>query len=363
MNNKEINKLKSRIAFTAVLKIILFSLVFILVFIILIDGILQDPLATIVNNFSQRLYAYFKANKSLFITTSSIFIFCITSFFVIKNTVNSLTLLIKCMDKILSNPQEEISLPNELNILERRLNNIRVDLITSKNNEKEAINKKNDLIMYMAHDLKTPLTSVIGYLSLLKDEEDITKEIRNKYISIALDKAYRLEDLTNQFFEITRYNLKEMPIVKNNLDLSILLSQLVEECFPISKEKNIKISLKSKSIMFCADGDKLARAFTNLLKNAISYSYKNSTIYVTMMENDDEIKISFKNKGDIIPSYKLDKLFDKFYRADEARTSSTGGSGLGLAITKDIILLHGGKISVSSNGNFIEFIVSLSNKK
>jgi len=234
LNNKEINKLKSRIAVVAALKIFLFSLLGMVVILILVDVIFQDILANLVNNYNQLLYIYFKVNKMFFMFLVFVVVFCITSFFVIKNTENSLVLLIKSMDKIINNPQEEISLPNELSVLERRLNNIRVDLITSKNNEKEAIDRKNDLIMYMAHDLKTPLTSVIGYLSLLKDEEDISKEVRNKYLGIALDKAYRLEELANQFFEITRYNLREMPIVKNKLDLAVLLGQLVEECYPLS---------------------------------------------------------------------------------------------------------------------------------
>ena len=363
MNNKEINKLKSRIAVVAALKIFLFSLLGMVVILILVDVIFQDILANLVNNYNQLLYIYFKVNKMFFMFLVFVVVFCITSFFVIKNTENSLVLLIKSMDKIINNPQEEISLPNELSVLERRLNNIRVDLITSKNNEKEAIDRKNDLIMYMAHDLKTPLTSVIGYLSLLKDEEDISKEVRNKYLGIALDKAYRLEELTNQFFEITRYNLREMPIVKNKLDLAVLLGQLVEECYPLSIEKNIKIKLNAKSVMFYGDGDKLARAFTNLLKNSISYGLENSTIYIKVKVDNNNIRISFKNKGDKIPDYKLERIFEKFYRADESRTSSTGGTGLGLAITKDIIELHDGDISVKNDDEFIEFLVVLPNEK
>lgn len=217
--------------------------------------------------------------------------------------------------------------------------------------------------MYMAHDLKTPLTSIIGYLSLLNDEKSISKEVSEKYIEIALNKAYRLEELTNQFFEITRYNLKEMPIVKNKLDLSVLLNQLVEECYPISIEKNIKVSLDVKSVIFYGDGDKLARALTNLLKNAISYGDENSTIYISMQKEKENIKVKFRNKGDKIPDYKLNRIFEKFYRADESRASNTGGTGLGLAITKDIITLHGGSISVKNDDEFIEFLVVLPSEK
>lgn len=359
MNSNEFKSLKTRIAFIAALKIILFSLIAIFTILLLIDFILEDFLANTVYGISIPLYYYFQANKKLFMTIVYIVVFIVTAFFVIRNTENNLIILIKSMDKILSNPEDEITLPSDLSLLERRLNNIRVDLITSKNNEKEANNKKNDLIMYMAHDLKTPLTSIIGYLTLLKEEENISKEVEKKYIKTVLDKAYRLEELTNQFFEITRYNLQDMPINKKKIDLSILLSQIADEFYPMMQEKNMDIKLKADSIIFYGDGDKLARAFTNLLRNAVSYSYDNSIIYVTAINCEKNIKIIFKNKGDKIPEYKLDKIFDKFYRADESRSSSTGGTGLGLAITKEIIKLHGGDINVCNEGEFIKFLVVL----
>ena len=179
-------------------------------------------------------------------------------------------------------------------------------------------------------------------------------------MNIALKKALRVEELTNQFFDITRYNLHSMPITKQNIDLSFLLEQLVEESYPMLQEKNLECILnKPKSIPFIGDGDKLARAFGNLLKNAISYSYPDTTIQIDIKEENDIIQIIFKNKGDKIPEYKLEKIFDKFYRIDEARTSSTGGAGLGLAITKQIIELHDGKIYVKNDDEFIEFYIEL----
>lgn len=193
---------------------------------------------------------------------------------------------------------------------------------------KETLQKKNDLIMYMAHDLKTPLTSIIGYLTLLTDEKEISENLQKKYMDIALKKSLRLEELTNQFFDITRYNLQSMPITKQNIDLVFLLEQLIEESYPMLQEKKLECILnKSKAIQFMGDGDKLARAFGNLLKNAINYSYLNTTIKIDIKEYEDKIEIVFKNKGDKIPEYKLEKIFDKFYRADESRTSSTGGAG------------------------------------
>ena len=214
--------------------------------------------------------------------------------------------------------------------------------------------------MYMAHDLKTPLTSIIGYLTLLSDEKDISKESQQKYIKIALDKSLRVEDLTNQFFDITRYNLQNMPINKQEINLVYLLRQVIDECYPMLEKRNLKCEFKSiDKVMYYGDGDKLARAFDNLLKNAINYSYENTTIQIKLKKKKKKISIIFKNKGDKIPEYKLDKIFEKFYRGDDSRASSTGGAGLGLAITKQIIELHQGKIYVKNDNEYIEFFVEL----
>src|SRR5699024_3898611 len=149
--------------------------------------------------------------------------------------------------------------------------------------------------MYMAHDLKTPLTSIIGYLTLLSDEKDISKESQEKYIKIALDKALRVEELTNQFFDITRYDLHSMPINKKEINLSYLLEQLVDECYPMLEKNNLKCEFNAPNrVMYIGDGDKLARAFDNLLKNAINYSYKNTTIEIELKQVNDKIKICFK---------------------------------------------------------------------
>ncbi len=358
MDNHEFLKLRNSLSKKCVFKIVIYSIIAIIILEILVDGIFNDILAENTFQFSGSLYYWFIGNKTIIMIFSYFILFVITSFFVIRNSNKNIVEIISAMDKIMNNPEQEIRLPNDLIILENRLNNIRVNLVTNRNKAKEESQKKNDLIMYMAHDLKTPLTSVIGYLSLLVDEQDISKKMQEKYLSIALDKAKRLEDLTNQFFEITRYNLQELPIIKNTIDLSFLLAQLVDEFYPMLQEKNLKCILnKPEHVYFLGDGDKLARAFGNLIKNAISYSYNNTDIQIELSESDKKIHILFKNKGDSIPQYKLDKIFDKFYRADESRTSSTGGTGLGLAITKEIIELHNGSITVKNDDEYIEFCV------
>lgn len=360
MKNDEFKKLKNSIAIKCVLKTILYSLGAIIIAVILIDIIFNDLLANILAGIDRNLYSWCVSNKILLMAVMYLIIFVIVSFIVIRNSNDNTIQIISAMDQILNEPEKEIKLSGDLVILESRLNNIRVNLITNQNKAKEATQRKNDLIMYMAHDLKTPLTSIIGYLTLLTDEQEIPEKLQRKYMNIVLKKALRVEELTNQFFDITRYNLQSMPITKQNLDLVFLLEQLVEESYPMLQERKLECKLNSpKSISFKGDGDKLARAFGNLLKNAISYSYQDTLIEINVKDESDKVNIVFKNKGDKIPEYKLEKIFDKFYRADESRTTNTGGAGLGLAITKQILELHNGTINVKNDDEFIDFYIEL----
>lgn len=356
----EFRKLKNDIAIKAIVKIILYSLIAFLIILFLIDFLYNDRLANLLSSINLSLYHFLAQYKSIILVLVYIIVLLIITYIVIRDTAKNMEVILEATDKILKRPEQEIKLPATLLLVENRLNEIRIDLIKEKNRAKEAEQKKNDLIVYMAHDLKTPLTSIIGYLTLLKDEKEISKELQERYIKIAYDKALRVEDLTNQFFDITRYNLQDMPINKQNIDLSYLLRQLVDECYPMLDEKNLVCNLEAPDkLMFLGDGDKLARAFGNLLKNAINYSYENSEINIILKNMQDKISVVFINKGDKIPEYKLEKIFDKFYRADDSRASSTGGAGLGLAITKKIIELHGGNIHVENKDEYIKFFVEL----
>ena len=320
----------------------------------------EDILSELVARLNYNLYSWIVYNRDIVMYIYIVIVMSIIIYRFISKYVDSINEVYNSLDKIIQEDNETIKLPSEVNQFAEKINEIKYNYIITKKNERDAEQKKNDLIMYMAHDLKTPLTSIIGYLTLLTDEKEIPKNLQEKYMNIALKKALRVEELTNQFFDITRYNLHSMPITKQNIDLSFLLEQLVEESYPMLQEKNLECILnKPKSIPFIGDGDKLARAFGNLLKNAISYSYPDTTIQIDIKEENDIIQIIFKNKGDKIPEYKLEKIFDKFYRIDEARTSSTGGAGLGLAITKQIIELHDGKIYVKNDDEFIEFYIEL----
>ena len=214
--------------------------------------------------------------------------------------------------------------------------------------------------MYLAHDIRTPLTSVIGYLSLLEEAPDMPIQQREKYVHITLEKAYRLEKMINEFFEITRYNLQQITLQKETIDLYYMLVQLTDELSPILAENGNTVVLHAdENLSVRGDSDKLARVFNNVLKNAAAYSFPNTEIVLSAEEKDSEIVITFQNKGKTIPREKLSTIFEKFYRLDEARTSNTGGAGLGLAIAKEIVNLHGGIITASSEGEMISFVIRL----
>lgn len=264
------------------------------------------------------------------------------------------------MDRLVEDSVDRISLSPEMDFMENRLNTIKDKLTRQKKAAQEAEQRKNDLVVYLAHDIRTPLTSVIGYLSLLDEAPDMPMEQRAKYTRITLDKAYRLEKHINEFFEITRYNLQQIKLEMETIDLYYMLVQMTDEFYPILSEKgNTAVLHAGENLTVYGDPVKLARVFNNILKNAAAYSYPNTEIVISAEEIEGYIKIDFQNRGNTIPPDKLAAIFEKFYRLDEARTSDTGGSGLGLSIAKEIVTLHGGTIVAQSKDNTVAFTVSL----
>lgn len=220
--------------------------------------------------------------------------------------------------------------------------------------------RKNDLIAYLAHDLKTPLTSVIGYLSLLKEAPEMPQEQKARFTGIALEKAQRLEKLTNEFFDITRYNLNEIILEKEFFDLGYMLEQMADEFYPLLAAEGKRIHIDAEGdLTIQADPDKLARVCNNILKNAIAYSSRDTAIEIRALRQDDRVQIAVTNSGRTIPKRHLDVIFEKFYRLDEARSSNTGGAGLGLAIAKEIVTAHGGTIRAESENGKTTFTVEL----
>lgn len=253
-----------------------------------------------------------------------------------------------------------ISLSEPLKEVENKMNQAKLDLINHERVAREAEQRKNDLVTYLAHDLKTPITSVIGYLTLLQDEPELSEELRARYTGIALDKAERLENLINEFFDITRFNLSKLELTLERVNISRMLEQIASEFLPIFAEKELSWNMElSPDVELLCDPEKLERVFDNLIRNAVNYSYAKTEIRLFMKPMEDIVKIEIRNHGKTIPPEKLERIFEQFFRLDSARSSETGGTGLGLAISKEIVELHGGTIRAESADESITFTVLL----
>lgn len=287
----------------------------------------------------------------------------ITYYFVSK-PLRYLDDVIDASESMVTSKETPVRLAAPMKNVQDELNLFRQQAIDSERAAKEAEQRKNDLIVYLAHDLKTPLTSVIGYLSLLKDEPEISAEVQAKYTDIALEKAERLEDLINEFFDITRFNLSSLSLEDESTNLSRMLEQIAYEFNPMLTEKNLSLNTSiAGGVEISCDRNKMERVFDNLIRNAVNYSYPDTQIDVIMTPGRFAVEITVRNHGKTIPADKLDRIFEQFFRLDSSRSTSTGGSGLGLAISKEIVELHGGSISASSENETITLTVYLPYRK
>lgn len=265
---------------------------------------------------------------------------------------------------LISNEPLPLKLPKKDIEIFSKISEIKLEMIRKETMLRNETNRKNNMITYLAHDLKTPLTSVIGYLSFLKDEPNLPISQREKYTKIAVKKAERMEELTNELFEICRFNLSHIELQLEKVNISRMLEQIMFEFEPLLKEKSlaIKADIRPDTYYQC-DIDKIERVFDNLIRNAINYSYPNSEINISLNKDNDNIDIIFENKGKTIPQDKLNRIFEQFYRVDASRSSASGGSGLGLAIAKQLVEAHGGMISAKSQNETIHFAITLPCKK
>ncbi len=316
-------------------------------------------------DYSNAVYFYDRTIRNyqeLIFVIAMIFVFFLIFRMYINSFIHYFMEINNSVDLLVKENIDDISLSPELLVIEKKMNTIKHTIEKQKMDVQLAEQNKNDLIVYLAHDLKTPLASVIGYLNLLYDEEQISPELRKKYLGITLNKAERLEDLINEFFEIARFNLSNITLQYSRINLTRLLEQLVYEFNPILKEKNLSCTLNVKNdMMLTCDADKIQRVFDNLLRNAYFYSFNNSNITITSFESNGKLIIKFINHGYTIPKEKLNQIFEQFYRLDSARSSDNGGAGLGLAISKKIVELHHGTICAKSENEWIEFEVILPN--
>lgn len=302
----------------------------------------------------------FRSNMELFFAFAIIAVFLVVLRIYLNSFTRYFNEINRGIDALLQEDTEEVVLSSELAATEKKINSIKHTLEQRKLETELAEKRKNDLVMYLAHDLKTPLSSVIGYITLLRDENQISDELRERYLSISLEKAERLEDLINEFFEITRFNLSSIVLEYGKINLTRMLEQLLYEFKPILSEKNLTYEVEMQpDIMLVCDANKMQRVFDNLLRNAVNYSYADTSIRVAVKQMKNWVRISITNEGNTIPKEKLERIFEQFYRLDTARSSSSGGAGLGLAIAKEIVELHHGNIIAESKNGFTCFEVIL----
>ena len=233
---------------------------------------------------------------------------------------------------------------------------IRVLMESERHNEKS----KNEMITNIAHDLRTPLTSILGYLDLINKRE-LTEDTKKEYLKIVYEKSKKLQDLIESLFSFTKTNSSKLVLKIDKIDIIKLLCQLMEEFYPNFEDKDITCSVNTNIDSYVIDGDGtlLARLFDNLINNAVKYGADGKRIDVKIIAENNIVKIAVINYGKVIPQDELPLIFDKFYRVDQARNSGTGGTGLGLAIAKNITELHHGVIEVTSDLGGTVFSVTL----
>lgn len=287
---------------------------------------------------------------------------------------------------LFTNKTAPIMLSPDLAIVQNELNGIRSESIQNERRAKEAEARKNKLVTYIAHDARTPLTSITGYLALLKEPELPSDEKRVSYATIAYEQTRNLNALLDEFFEIARFNIQGIHLVKQPTDIRTLYLQVCDEFHPALEEKSLQTKIDAPLDLYGSlDSEKMARALANIMRNAIHYAENGSTIELvgterpaaksatregstnelsgkessTSKEESNVLRLSISNHGQPVAPENLEKIFERFYRENEARTANRGSAGLGLAITKEIIEAHGGSICATSENSLTTFIIEL----
>ena len=257
----------------------------------------------------------------------------------------------------------ELEGEGELTDLAENLNRMEEDIQELIDKERTSEQSKTDLITNVAHDLRTPLTSILGYLELLRKNQKLSPEMQQKYLDIAYNKSVRLQKLIEELFGFTKLSYGKINMNVTKVDIVELLAQLLEESYPNFQKNGLSYDFVSnrKSQIIEADGDLLARLFDNLIGNAIKYGKEGKRVRVNLRADREIVTIKIVNYGYVIPENELPLIFDRFYRTDHSRTNASGpgGTGLGLAIVKNITDMHHGTVSVSSDLSGTVFTVRL----
>nr|WP_317413908.1 HAMP domain-containing sensor histidine kinase [uncultured Solibaculum sp.] len=342
--------------------ILVVGLLFLLAIPIFVDGIFEDSFANWLYDVNPSLYYFALSNKTFILLVAFLVVLLVSLGIVVARFTKYIDQISGAVEHVFVENPDPIQLPSELRPMETKLNTIKNTLRQRQFEAKESERRKDDLVVYLAHDIKTPLTSIIGYLSLLEEQKELPAERREKYLEVVKEKANRLEGLVNELFDVTRFNAQHIELTTRKVNLNRMLRQLMEEFYPLLKEHDLGCRLDIPEVHpVVADPDQLARVFDNLLRNAVHYSEPASDIIVSMRQDQRYTSIQFSNYGVTIPAEKLERIFEKFYRLDESRSSENGGAGLGLAIAKRIVEQHRGTITAQSKNLWTTFCVTLPN--
>lgn len=249
---------------------------------------------------------------------------------------------------------------DEIGEIARSVHQMTEELSRLMESEREALQSNKEMIACLAHDLRTPLTSLSGYLNLLMDTEKYDAEQRQHFAEVAVQKADRLEGLIQDLFDYTKLMSGEITLHRHRIDFVKLVEQMIEEFYPLFEENKLTCSFQTecRELEMELDPDLMARAVQNLLSNAVKYGRDGKQINIRL-EKGQKVRLSVTNYGLIIPQESLTMIFERFYRVEGARSPETGGTGLGLNIAREIITLHGGEITVESSLQGTTFSVEL----
>ena len=317
-----------------------------------------------IDNFFISILVTFDVVVILMYVLFGILVFTVTFMILQEKSLRYITKISDAMQNISEgdlNVTVEVEGDDEFSSMAANLNKMVEELKELMDKERESERTKNELITNVAHDRRTPLTSIIGYLELLSGDVKLDPELQKKYINIAYVKTKRLEKLIEDLFGFTKMNYGKLTMHVAQVDVVKLLSQLLEEFYPSFVDKNLSYELQSNvpAKVITADGNLLARLFDNLINNAIKYGADGKRIMVKLHADDEIVTVSVINYGYVIPADELPLIFNKFYRVEQSRSTNTGGTGLGLAISKNIVDMHGGTITVTSDLSGTVFTVKL----
>lgn len=363
--NDQTKRLSNAILRRTVVNVILFIVLYLVIF-----GGFMTVFGTMVSSFVYELLNY---NYALHTALVSTFMICVAAGFVlgivlvvragINRALRYFDLLLDSMSDVLAKSDGPVMLPSELAPTATALNVIKAESEQNERVAKAAEERKNELVVYLAHDIKTPLTSIIGYLTLLEESPDLPLDVRARYTGITLDKAYRLEELLDEFFEITRYNLQAIPIERSRFDGALFVNQMMDEFYPLAEGRRLNLVYEGPGeLAVFADAGRVARVLNNVIKNAVAYADPETDVRVrtgltVAVDGFVWWELTVVDQGRELSPQHLERVFEKFYRADEARGSQAGGAGLGLAISREIARAHGGDIYAVSDAGRTSFTI------